>query len=132
MEKNKAQITEKEKPLTPQESYSKEQIASIVNGLRGERDALENEKKRLLYNNQQLQNELQAMRDYLAETQTQSIFSYLNAAFKVIESPEFYATSFIETTCKDVEVIMSSLRKIILPEENKEDNSNAGENTRAQ
>ena len=74
--------------------------------------------KTLVADNEKLNNELIAMRQLIAEQQTQSIFAYLNASFKIIERMEMYEDDFVDILTQDVQKIMMKLRSVIVPEEN--------------
>jgi len=79
--------------------------------------------------NDHLQKELNALRQYVSEQQTQSIFAYLNEANKILERAELFDTEFIGIVLDDIKRIMTALRQIIVPD-NKEE-QDGGESSSA-
>lgn len=82
--------------------------------------ALEQTNASLEQTNQRIVNEYRQLRAYVAEQQTQSIFAYLTAAQKIIDSAEMYRTEFVTMVTYDVTRIMKKLREIIVPDEEQE------------
>ena len=106
--------------ITPKENKQPEEID--VNHLKHILSGLQDVNRSLEKDNKHMREEMEAMRNYIAETQTQSIFAYLNACFKVLEHSEFYDNDFIEGNIKDIQKVMGNLHSIIAVDYNNVDN----------
>lgn len=105
-------MEEKEKK-EEQRKYTYDELRGIAGGLQQQ--------------NEQLKRELQSMRQYISEQQTQSIFAYLNVANNIMEHVELFDTDFVGIILDDVKRVMTALRSIIVPsDEEKEEQDGDG------
>ena len=77
--------------------------------------------------NEQMKRQLQGMQQYISEQQTQSIFAYLEAAFKVVANIELFDSDFAGVILDDIKRVMNALRDIIVPKENEEQKEEDGD-----
>lgn len=96
-----------------QEKLSYEKLQAIASGLKQQNDSLVQE--------------MNAMRQYLAQQQTQEIHSYLASCFKAIDNLELYSTEFANTVVADVEKVMMALREYVVPQDNEENDGSAAQ-----
>lgn len=92
---------EGEKNKEQPKKFTYEELLGIAGGLKEQND--------------QLKRELDAMRQYISEQQTQSIFAYLGVANNIMEHTELFDTEFVGIILDDVKKVMLALREIIVP-----------------
>lgn len=79
--------------------------------------------------NEQLKRQLDSMRQYITEQQTQSIFAYLESSFKVVNYIDLFDSDFAGVVLGDIKAIMMRLRDIIVPKDEDENEEDDGGQT---